>query len=76
MLSRYITIPELADFARNLKRIREERGITQEKLAEAVDLNVRSLQRIEHAKMNPLTTTLIRLQSALKCPWEDFFRKE
>ena len=70
-LSRYLEIPELACFARNLKRTREARGITQEKLAEAVDLNVRTLQRIESAKMNPLTTTILRLQAALGCSWDD-----
>jgi len=75
-LSRYLQIPELVTFASNLKRMREERGITQEMLAEAVDLNVRTLQRIESAKMNPLTTTLMRLQAALGCSWEDLFRKE
>ncbi|MFA5256895.1 MAG: helix-turn-helix transcriptional regulator [Opitutales bacterium] len=75
-LSRYLQIPELATFASNLKRVREDRGITQEKLAEAADLNVRTLQRIESAKMNPLTTTLMRLQAALGCSWEDLFRTE
>jgi transcriptional regulator with XRE-family HTH domain len=75
-LSRYLQIPELSNFARNLKRIREERGVTQEKLAEVADLNVRTLQRIESAKMNPLTTTLMRLQEALGCPWDELFKKQ
>jgi transcriptional regulator with XRE-family HTH domain len=75
-LSRYLKIPELELFARNLKNIRLSRGITQERLAEVADLNVRSLQRMESAKMNPLVTTLIRLQKELDCSWDEFFRDE
>lgn len=48
-----------------------ERGITQERLAEMVDLNIRTLQKIEAGQTNILVTTAIRLQVALGCRWED-----
>lgn len=46
------------------------RGITQEKLAEVVDLNIRTLQKIEAGETNILITTAMRIQSALGCTWE------
>lgn len=46
------------------------RAITQEKLAEMVDLNIRTLQKIEAGETNILITTAIRIQGALKCSWE------
>ena len=58
-------------FGANVRRERMNRRITQEKLAEAVDLNVRSLQKIEAGAVNILLTTTIRIQKALKCRWND-----
>lgn len=60
----------LAQLGRNLERERRERGITQEQLAEAVDLHPRVVQKIEAGETNLKSTTLFRLQAALKCPWE------
>jgi transcriptional regulator with XRE-family HTH domain len=60
----------LAAIGSNVRRERVARGITQEKLAEEVDLNIRTLQRIEAGETNILFTTAIRLQRALRCPWE------
>jgi DNA-binding XRE family transcriptional regulator len=45
------------------------KGITQEKLAELVDLNIRSVQKIEAGQINVLVTTTMRIQHALDCPW-------
>jgi len=44
--------------------------LTQEKLAELADLNIRTIQKIEAGELNVLITTAIRLQRALKCSWE------
>ena len=43
-------------------------NITQEKFAEMVDLNVRTVQKIEAGHVNILLTTVLRIQRALKCP--------
>jgi DNA-binding XRE family transcriptional regulator len=44
--------------------------LTQEKLAELADLNIRTVQKIEAGELNVLITTAIRLQRALGCAWE------
>lgn len=47
-----------------------ERKITQERLSEMADLNIRTLQRFEAGELNPLVTTVMDLQSALGCTWD------
>lgn len=49
--------------------------ITQEKLAELVDLNIRTIQKIEAGAVNILLTTVLRLQKALDCSWDDLLGK-
>jgi transcriptional regulator with XRE-family HTH domain len=61
---------QLQTFGRNVRRERMSRKLTQEKLAELVDLNIRTIQKIEAGDVNILLTTVVRLRSALKCPWE------
>jgi len=61
---------ELDRFGANVRRERSARNLTQEKLAELADLNIRTVQKIEAGELNVLITTAIRLQRALKCSWE------
>jgi transcriptional regulator with XRE-family HTH domain len=68
--------PELVEFSRKLRRARVARSITQEKLSEAANLDIRSLQRFEAAEMNVVLTSLIRLRKALGCKWEDLLPKD
>ena len=51
------------------------RKITQEKLAELSDLNIRTLQKIEAGQTNILVTTAVRLLRALGCPWDALLQK-
>jgi transcriptional regulator with XRE-family HTH domain len=44
--------------------------MTQERLAELADLNIRTVQKVEAGDINILITTLIRIQNALKCSWD------
>jgi transcriptional regulator with XRE-family HTH domain len=60
---------QLKQFGANLRRERYARGLTQEQLAELVDLNIRTVQKIEAGDINILLTTLIRIQRALHCSW-------
>ena len=46
------------------------RNLTQEKIAELADLNIRTLQKIEAGQTNILITTAARIRRALGCPWE------
>jgi len=54
--------PDLADL---LKRLREERSITQEQLAFDAGITVSALSRIERGLNSPGWTTVQRLASAL-----------
>jgi transcriptional regulator with XRE-family HTH domain len=61
---------ELSRFGSNIRRERTARNLTQEKLAEKADLNIRTLQKIEAGELNVLVTTAARIQRALGCSWE------
>jgi transcriptional regulator with XRE-family HTH domain len=61
---------ELLRFGANIRRERVSRNLTQEKLAELADLNIRTVQKIEAGELNLLITTAMRLQRALKCRWD------
>ncbi len=61
---------ELQQIGANLRRERSAQKITQERLAELADLNIRTIQKIESGQMNILITTVLRIHRALKCPWE------
>jgi transcriptional regulator with XRE-family HTH domain len=60
---------QLRRFGANLRRERVARSVTQERLAELADLNIRTLQKIEAGETNILITTALRLQRALGCAW-------
>lgn len=70
MTARCSFADELKAFGANLRRERGIKALTQEKLAELADLNIRTVQKIEAGDINILITTLIRLQSAVGCKWE------
>jgi transcriptional regulator with XRE-family HTH domain len=61
---------QLKAFGASLRRERLAREMTQERLAELADLNVRTLQKIEAGQTNILFTTAMRLRVALGCRWE------
>lgn len=60
---------QLATLGANIRRERMRREITQERLAELVGLNTRTVQKVEAGQTNILVTTVIRFQQALKCGW-------
>ena len=57
-------------FGSNVRRERVAASLTQERLAEKADLNIRTLQSIEAGELNVLVTTAMRLQRALDCDWD------
>jgi transcriptional regulator with XRE-family HTH domain len=61
---------EISKFGANVRRERTACKLTQEKLAELVDLNIRTVQKIEAGQINILMTTVCRFQRALRCAWE------
>ena len=62
---------QLQTFGGNVRRFRNTQGITQEKLAEESDLNIRTVQKIEAGQTNILITTAVRIQRALGCDWNE-----
>jgi transcriptional regulator with XRE-family HTH domain len=65
---------QLKMFGGNVRRLRNARSLTQEKLAEAADLNIRTIQKIEAGQTNILITTASRIQKALGCDWDTLMR--
>lgn len=51
-----------------IKRLRKERGLTQEKLAELANVDPKSIIAIETGKRNPTLKTLNKIAIALKIP--------
>jgi transcriptional regulator with XRE-family HTH domain len=62
---------QLKAFGANVRRERVVSGLTQERLAEKADLNIRTLQSVEAGELNVLVTTAMRLQKAMGCEWKD-----
>ena len=60
--------------AGNINRLRNERGMTQEKLCELADVSRGYFQKVECGKGNMTIEYLDRVRKALKCRWADLFR--
>jgi transcriptional regulator with XRE-family HTH domain len=67
---------ELRKLGGNVRRIRNSLGMTQERLAELVDINARNVRRIEAGEINILVTTIARIRGALGCTWDDLMPRE
>lgn len=57
---------------RNILRLRLRAKLTQERLAEEIGIDLRSLQRIEAGSWNMTIDYLARFRTALRCKWRDF----
>jgi len=66
--------PLRTQFGKNVLRLRRERGLTQEALAEKVGLSTRYTQSIEAGEYFPALPTLAKLREALGASWEELFR--
>jgi transcriptional regulator with XRE-family HTH domain len=56
---------------KNVYRLRQLNGVTQEQLSELVQIDRRYVQRIEAGTANPGVDVLARLKKAFRCSWED-----
>jgi transcriptional regulator with XRE-family HTH domain len=52
-------------------RIRDERGLEQDDVAEKADLAIWQLSRLEHGKMNPSWGTIRRIAAVLGVPMSE-----
>jgi XRE family transcriptional regulator, regulator of sulfur utilization len=64
-------VPEAVAFGKRVRALRLAREWTQERLAEAADLNVVQLSHIERGANEPKLRTIIRLARALKASYSD-----
>ncbi len=63
----------LAIFAANLRRIRQARGLSQERLAHTADLNTTHVAKIERTEREPGVRTIAKLSAALQVSAADLF---
>mgnify|MGYP000470434406 CR=1 FL=1 len=59
------TLQVLQYIGANVRRLRRERGLTQEKLAEAAGIETNYVQMIEYVKTNPSVKVLVNVADAL-----------
>lgn len=50
--------------------------MSQQRLAEVADLNIRNVQRIEAGEIDVLLTTIVRIRKALDCSLERLIPKD
>ena len=58
-------------FGRTLRRLRDERGLTQEKLARAADLTTSFVSEIERGVTMVSLNTILKLAQGLECSAAD-----
>lgn len=63
-------------FAKNLKTIRKSRKLTQEQLAEIVNVDFRYISFLENAKSFPSCDLIEKLSKALNANYTDLFMNE
>ncbi|MEI8042375.1 MAG: helix-turn-helix transcriptional regulator [Verrucomicrobiota bacterium] len=60
-------------FGEAIRRYRRKAGLTQEGLAERVDVSPRYIQSVEAGEYFPSLATLVRLRAVLRCEWNELF---
>ena len=60
-------------FAQRLKKIRLDKGLTQEKLAWLADIEPMQISKIERGLINTSLSQILNLAKALEIPPADFF---
>jgi len=61
----------LSHFGRNVAELRRKAGMTQEGLAETIDINIRHLQKIEAGEVSPSFGSILRLRAAFRVTWNE-----
>lgn len=66
--------PEAETFGRTLKRLREEAGLSQERVAQEADLTTGYISDLERGLKAPGLSTIIHLASALEVSPSDMLK--
>lgn len=64
----------LEAFAANVRRLRKERGLTQEALAEEAGLHLTDIARIETLRRDPGIKVVAKVAHGLGCPTSTLFK--
>ena len=67
---------QLKEFGANVRRERVALEMTQGRLAELIDIDIRNVRKIEAGETNVLITTATRLRQALGCSAEKLIPRE
>ena len=59
---------------RNVGRLRNQSGLTQEQFAEKAEISRGFLQEIEKGAKNPTINVITRLKRALRCTWTELLQ--
>jgi transcriptional regulator with XRE-family HTH domain len=65
--------PHRRRLGQNVAALRARRKLTQEDLAEKVDVSPRYIQSVEAGECFPSLPVLVRLRGVLKCDWNELF---
>lgn len=60
-------------FGRRIKTLRKERGLTQENLADLIEVDRSYMGFVERGERNPTLDKIARIAKALKVPIKDLF---
>jgi transcriptional regulator with XRE-family HTH domain len=66
--------PPRAILGKNINRLRMQRGLTQDDLAELAEIDRRYVQRIEAGTANPGIDVICRVREALRASWDEMLR--
>ena len=61
------------NLGKNIQKYRKLNGITQEKLAEIIDVEINSISSIERGKYFPTAENLVKISNALNVKLPDLF---
>lgn len=61
--------------SKNLRELREKRGLTQKDLADKLALSDKTISKWEKERSIPDVFTLLKLAEILDCSLDDFFEK-
>ncbi len=67
---------ELIQFGLNLRRLRKEKMLTMEGLANLADIELSQIYRIETGKINPKLLTILLIARALEVEPEELFKSK
>jgi transcriptional regulator with XRE-family HTH domain len=61
------------NLAANLARFRAAHRWSQQQAADAVGIDLKHLQKLEYAALNPTLRTVVAAERLLACRWRDYF---